>query len=286
MVAGADLEGTMPPLDVNGYPIYGYLSFYGTGSGGYGGGGWDTNTNDHSPDFGTGDTAYPDVSTIDVSEVKLGRPLTAEEQAAVDQLRASMTSMLTGLNSLPAGSYFLMNDGTKVSVDEVIKLLSYTDFQLWPAGTNFGNGGQGMPDWNGGNPIFHIDIAALVTLHAQQGGMAYYLLHELGHITQAGRDRNVAMYDPNSPSGTTMTQAEYLANEQWTNALANMIALVIGAPFLGSPANGYGTFNGTYFPNTSTTGGTGGTSGGTSGGGGSTGGGGPTTGDGSGREAY
>lgn len=212
--------------------------------------------------------------------VDFARPLTAAETAAIQTLINQARAMTTWLNSLPANATFTLNSGSVVTATELRSLWALTDFKVVDNGTTFPNGsptlpGVGLADWNNENPIFTIRIGELITYMANQNNVTLYILHELAHVTLAGRQSDAAMYFPGSPGGTTRTSAENLANEQLANLLAREIARAVGHGFTTgfTPSGGYGSATVTYSSGAGGTAG-GGTGGGTGGGGGGGGGGG------------
>jgi hypothetical protein len=110
-----------------------------------------------------------------------------------------------------------MPDGASVSIEELRNLWAVSDFEVLD-NFNPGNGGPGQADYNNGNPIFRIDINnGLIGYMENPNGYTYYPLHELSHVTGAGRAYHAAGHG-------------FAMNESYANALAVAIAAAAGTP--------------------------------------------------------
>lgn len=147
-----------------------------------------------------------------------GDPPQPGEQEAIDRLRREAIPETTRLlNRIPGGTVFTMPDGASVSIEELRNLWAVSDFEVLD-NFNPGNGGPGQSDYNNGNPIFRIDVNnGLIDYMENPNGYTYYPLHELSHVTGAGRAYHGAGHG-------------YEMNESYANALAVAIAAAAGTP--------------------------------------------------------
>ena len=172
-------------------------------------------------------------------------PLTPEQQAIVDKLVHRYSEWLGSLQGLPPGAFFTLPDGSIVTATTLIEIFSSIDFVLYPNGYDFKNGGNGAADPNGGDPVLRITIGQLDINMRASDSVAWYLTHELAHLTPAGQAMNNSMTQLNSDGGAQITSSEWSANEQFANSLGRAIAeatgYTFGEPFLqqGAPY-GYG----------------------------------------------
>ena len=215
---------------------YGDYGDYGDGGGGAQG------------DADDGSTPPPDEASIDVT-VNIERPLTAEEEAAINKLKEIRTEITNKINSIPNNEFITLADGSKVSGAELKQLWSKTDFIINEIGTEYDNKTtRGEADFNGGDPKISFNIDILKGYADSPGGVTYAALHELGHITGAGQNHN--------NSGSPI-------NEQVANDIARAIAHELGMVILSNPlGGGYSTTTPLLFNEPSTSGGGGGGGGG------------------------
>lgn len=214
---------------------YGDYGDYGDG-GGSGGGSTDT-------------APPPDEASVDVTDT-INRPLTADEQKAVNDLKATINDVTKAINALSDASKITLPDGSTVTGLELKSLWAKTDFVINEVGTAYANGTtNGESNWNNGDPVFSFNIDLLEDYSNLTGGMEYLALHELAHATQTGRAHNAS----SAPD-----------NEQVANDIARAIANAGGLDILTNPGGGgYSTTAPIVFTQPS-----GGSSGGSSSGGG------------------
>lgn len=153
--------------------------------------------------------------------------LSTIEQQRWDQLIAVRNEILTELEGLPATAAFVLSDGTRVSINEFATLLRFSDWSIWEAGHDFGNGGVGASDRNNGDPILHVSLSGFMGWTQSREHMIFYLLHEIAHVTKNGFGRYDYWDDPNSENGTQVTDNERNLNEVWASDLARGIANIL-----------------------------------------------------------
>ncbi|MGH8076117.1 MAG: hypothetical protein ACREPE_02165 [Lysobacter sp.] len=181
--------------------------------------GWDTNP----------ETA--DVESIHV-DVNFSRELTESEQKAVDSLNKTIQEVTHALNQIPDNAQITLSNGQTVTGAELKQIWAMTDFTINEVGHQYANGGfTSEANYNGGNPAVNVNIDLLANYNAVNGGMNFFALHELGHMTAAGRNTLNGFY-----ADGVLTPTEHLANEQIANDIARAIANNGGMPIL--PATG------------------------------------------------
>lgn len=174
---------------------------------------------------------YSDSDELTVSRDPSLPPLSAEQQAVVDKLIHRFAEWLGSLRGLPLGAFFTLPDGSTVTASQLVDRFSNIDFVLFPTGHDFGNGGNGAAVLNGGNPILMITIGQLANNMTTLDSAAWYLTHELAHLTDAGQAMNNSMTQFGSPGGAQITSSEWTANEQFANSLGRAIAQAAGYTF-------------------------------------------------------
>lgn len=165
-----------------------------------------------------------DQDVVTVSKHSSLGPLTTEQRALIQDLMNSYYQWVSYLQSIPADTVFYMPNGETSSASEVLSMFLQTDFVIYPAGFDHGNGGAGFADYNGGNPVLGINIDALGLNMATSDMTAWYFTHELAHMTNAGRAYYGAMDDVGSDGGVLITQGEWMANERFANSLGDALA--------------------------------------------------------------
>lgn len=143
-------------------------------------------------------------------DVKISRALTADEQKAINDLNVSIQNTTNAIGLIPNDAHVTLFNGKTVTGAELKQLWAVTDFVVndnnfvYPNGTN-----RSEANYNGGNPVISVNISLLSNYDAVPGGLNYFTLHELGHMTDAGRTENAAYQ-----GGTaTADQNERLAND-------------------------------------------------------------------------
>jgi len=207
----------------------------------YGGGGGGGGGEPGSPPPPPADARSYDVDT---SEMKV--PLTPAQQAAVDTLRSVVAPRLASVLGDPSASGTWTSPEGEVRLSELSLRMDYADFRILPDDYPINNGtaalpGAGFADFNGGNPILSIRISDLVGYMASPENQNLYILHELVHVTTAGKAYSDGMYAPGSDGGATRTPAEHNANEAWANSMARAIAEANGLGFPANPSGGFST---------------------------------------------
>ena len=178
---------------------------------------------------GGGDAGPPaDEASVDVDTSNINRPLTADEQKAVDDLKDAINKTTATINALSDTALVTLSDGSTVSGRELKDIWAKTDFVINEIGTTYANGTtRGESDYNNGDPKFSFNIDIVQNYSGLHGGAEYLVLHELAHATATGRAHNAA-------SATD--------NEQVANDIARAIANAGGMDIVGSPnGGGYST---------------------------------------------
>jgi uncharacterized membrane protein YgcG len=193
--------------------------------------------------------------------------LTAEQQVKFDAFKAVVRAMGAQLAEIPDNAVLDLGGGLMVTGSELKSTWALLDIWINPANTPYDNGTtRGEANYNFGDPKVSFNIDTLMDYCDSPAEMIYLVLHELGHLTQAGLQVNRDLQ-----AGTVTS--EY--NEQFASTIALAIAQATQQPTLATVTYGYlPTVPSFTVPTTGTTGGTGGTGGST----GDTGGTGGTTG--------
>lgn len=198
----------------------------GSGDGGSSGGGYYAGGGPTEP------PPPPDEALIEII-VALGRPPTAVEQRALDNLKTQIAKQTTAINNLADDAQIKLQDGSIVNGAERKQIWARTDFVVNENGTTYANGtDRGEAAYNNGNAQVSFNIGNLAGYDAVTGGVAYVIAHELGHMTAAGRVSNSAF-----ANGTSTNSA----NEQIANDIARAIVNLEGDPVMANPGNGYST---------------------------------------------
>lgn len=229
LAGGSDTTGDVDPVIIegNGGSDGGDYSFDGNGDASSGGSG--------SPS-GPAPAPTPDGGAVEVI-VRISRPLTAAEQKAVNDLRATVAQATTVINNLRDDDVITLSNGDQVTGRELKEIWANTDFTINEVNTPYPNGTtRGQADYNGGNPEVSVNIDVVVGYNLLDGGLEHMVLHELGHMTGAGRESNAEMYQDG-----VVTEAERVANERVANDIARAIANAGGLTVMDGPASGYST---------------------------------------------
>lgn len=177
-------------------------------------------------------------------DVNFGRNLTETEQKAVDALNDTIQEINKTLNHIPDNARITLSNGQTVTGQELKQIWAKTDIGVNDVGHRYANNSYtSEANYNGGNPQVNVNINVLVNYNAVPGGMNFFALHELGHMTEAGRNTHMAL------NAGGMTAAEHQVNERLANDIARAIANNGGMPIL--PATGpQAPTQGGYSPNT------------------------------------
>lgn len=177
-----------------------------------------------------------DEASIDVV-VNINRPLTAAEQAAVDSLKATIAKQTAFINSLSDTAKITLPNGQQVTGAELKEIWSKTDFQINEVNTTYRNGTtRGEADYNGGDPKVGYNIDIVTGYKALSGGMDYLTMHELGHMTQAGRNANANL---DADGNGVVSAVENDANERVANDIAQAIVSGSGGTVMANPGGQY-----------------------------------------------
>lgn len=193
---------------------------------------------------GGGDRPPPDEKRIDVT-VNFDRALTPEETAALLDFKAALAANTAFIKGLAASDHVVLANGVTLTGAELKALWAKTDYAINEVGHVYSNSTQrGEANYNDGNPkvSFNIDI---VVSYDKWGppGVQFLGFHELGHISQAGRNSNLNI-DANHDG--SVSEPERLANERLANDTAAAIlnhggivlnpGFVVDGGFSGPPA--------------------------------------------------
>ncbi|MDQ8756912.1 hypothetical protein RCO27_11810 [Sphingosinicella sp. LHD-64] len=227
LVAGGSITITAHPYDPWSDPWWYEQMFEDPYAGDYGSGG--------------GGVLPPDSASQDVT-VMIGRPLTQAEQQAVDALNAQITAVSNAINAIPNNTSITLADGTRITGAELKEIWSKTDFAIYDVGHVYANGTtRGEASYNGGDPVVSYNIDTLQQYNALAGGMNYLILHEVGHMTAAGRALNAVIN-----ADGQVTQTENDDNERLANDIARAIAANGGLSILVNPGSSYSSTVSTF----------------------------------------
>jgi hypothetical protein len=182
------------------------------------------------PDINSPDGPEPTDASAVRMDVMFTRQLTALEQQAVNALAYAIHNTTAAVDAIPNTSIIKLADGKTVTGAELKEIWKNTDFVINENGFKYANGtDRGEADYNGGNPVVSFNIATLAAYSQLEGGMTYLPLHELGHMTAAGRAQNESYLAGRST---------YEQNERLANDIARAIADNSGDKILGEPGGG------------------------------------------------
>lgn len=206
-------------------------------------------------EVGTGGTGQPipDEAIIDI-QILIDRPLTASEEAALEDLMKTIAAIEKAIMELADNAVLTLANGATVTGAELKAIWATTDFAITD-NVNYGNGGPGAAVMSYGQATIFFNIQGLDGYDHLGGGTNYLVAHELGHLTQAG----TSLY----------------TDQRTANDIARAILNGADLPYYRTPDFGYSPDAPTKFSVPSAEGG---------GGGGPGGGGGGCGGDGSGEE--
>ncbi len=153
--------------------------------------------------------------------VRIDRELKPEERTALAQLDASIQATTRTLGAIPAVARMTLADGRSVSGSELREMWSKTEFAIHDTGYNGyrNKSARGEADFNGGEPRIAFNIDVVERYGHPLGGMNYLVLHEIGHMTSAGRETNEQVY-----RDKVLTAEENRINERLANDVARGIA--------------------------------------------------------------
>lgn len=190
----------------------------------------------------TGSATSPeptDASSIHI-DVNLKRALNADEQKALDHLVDSVQKTTAAVNSIPDSARLTLSNGQSVTGAELKQIWSNTDFVINDNNFVYSNGTtRGEANDNNGNAVVSFNISTLTGYDAVANGMDYLPLHELGHMTAAGKFENAA-YGSGAASNNQ--------NEQIANDIAYAIASYAGEGTVASPGGGYSQVHPVFTP--------------------------------------
>jgi len=170
-----------------------------------------------------------DAASIRV-DVMINRPLTAVEQQALSDLTTSIQNTTEAIGAIPDTARVTLSNGKTVTGAELKEIWALTDFVINEAGFKYANGtDRGEANYANGNPVVSFNISTLTGYNQAEGGMNFLPLHELGHMTGAGR----AEHESFSAGTSSYEQSERLAND-----IAWAIAAYSGEQILAAPNGG------------------------------------------------
>jgi len=221
-----DGEGPSNPNPLGPWPYY--PDYDDDGDYDYGGGGG-----------GGGEPMPTDADSHDVTST-IARPLTAEEQAAVDALKAFVDRVTPKINAIPDNAVLTLKDGSTITGAEVKRIWANTDYVINEKGTLYSNGTtRGEANLNGGNPVISFNIDLLVnkaenTGYAlSPGGIEFVALHDFAHLLGAAQAYDIVV------TAGGVTAAEEAAREQMANTIAWSIGQATDETLLTNPKHEY-----------------------------------------------
>lgn len=178
--------------------------------------------------------APPDSAPSPRVDVRIsGRVLNADEQRALTELTTAIGDVSRVINGIPNEARMTLADGRAVSGQELREMWSKTEFIIHDTKYDGyrNKSARGEADYNDGNPRISYNIGVLTDYSRTPGGMNYLALHEIGHMTVAGRQTNAEVH-----RDEVLTHAENEVNERLANDVARGIAHHGHLPIL--PATG------------------------------------------------
>jgi len=189
------------------------------------------------------DTTPPpaDSDSHDV-DVNITRPLTAEEQKAVNDLLAFVSKITAAINALPDNYILNLKEGA-VKASEVKSVWANVDYVINEIGTRYANQtSRGEANYNGGNPVISFNIDLLVDYSKSQGGIEFVAFHDFAHLLKVAQDYDYKV----TRDADGLTKAEEEAREQMANTIARALNLATNQPVLSNPEYGYDSGNPTF----------------------------------------
>ncbi len=166
-----------------------------------------------------GSNQLSDTASIDI-EINIDRSLTEGEQEAIEKLETFIAAVTSALNMLPDNAQIRLTNGEIVTAGELKNAWASTDFRIDDTDTRYDN--QSMNSeavYHDGNPQININIAYLDGISDLDGGVEWFVLHELAHFSEASlQDRST-------------TIAESIANAPIHELRANEIAAALAETF-------------------------------------------------------
>lgn len=239
-VALASGDSDDEPTTLGTVTVHGQLGagggFFVSLGGSWGGGGIGGEHRDHADPIRDDSPVQndPDKEEVEIT-VNIQRALTQSERNALDALADAVSDASIAINAIPDNAEITLSNGAKVTGAELKEVWGKTDFTINERGTSYQNGTfRGEADYNGGDPRVSINIDNVEGYAANgAGGMNYLVLHELGHMTAAGRASNQLNV------GAPENSPGWIRNERIANDTAHAIADSFGMSILGNPDAGY-----------------------------------------------
>lgn len=151
-----------------------------------------------------------DTESIDV-EVNIERPLSEVEQEAIEKLKAFIPKVTAFLNALPGNAEVTLENGQVVTAEELKRHWSKVDFRIDDENTQYRNGSfNSEVDVTLEDAQININIDYLAALSSIEGGIEWFILHEIGHFSDASlQDQSTSLED----SDANAPNHERMANE-------------------------------------------------------------------------
>ncbi|MEQ1546952.1 MAG: hypothetical protein ABL859_01910 [Methylotenera sp.] len=150
----------------------------------------------HNSSFVENARIVADGNVMVIDESALATPMTQAERDALalfDALRKEIIADLMNYYLQDPNSFFLLNDGRKITVSDYITLLQRADVKLFEDSYSWGNAGVGGTIYNNGDPVFEIRRSDFLSYANNADSRTFWLLHEATHITVDGRRAHMAM---------------------------------------------------------------------------------------------
>jgi hypothetical protein len=166
----------------------------------------------------------------------------ADQLADAQSLRTTINQINAALSNLPDNAILNIPGVGQVTAAEFKQNWSRLDIIIQSPGTSYANGsGRVEIDYNNRNPIWRVNADNLAGFAGHPGGLAYVLLHEIGHTVA------VSLLDnQNANLDGTMTAAETQRHERLANDITLALSKALGIPILpdrpiaeGGPGYGY-----------------------------------------------
>lgn len=226
-----------PEVVVYGNPWLPWDSGGGTGSGGSGGSTSGPNYTDSENADGTGTfvgaigrTTPTDESEISI-DIMIFRTPTASEIQAIANFRDAVSQATNAIESINDAARVQVSPGRFVTGAELKAIWAKMDFVIHDTGTNLGGGTTtGIAGDFASDQPTQYTLGYLDSMDDFPGGSLFAMLHELGHMTQAGEDLWAAAYQDGHVDPTEMA-----ANQRLANNVAFAVANAGGLPIYIDP---------------------------------------------------
>jgi hypothetical protein len=161
-----------------------------------------------------------DENTIEIL-INVGRPLTASELTAIENLKVAIEAIEKAIKQLSDNAILRLPNGAVVTGAELKEIWAKTDFVINDNDVAYRNDSyRGEANMVGDDPTVSFNIGrGLDDYDNFVGGMNYLVAHELGHLTQWG--------------------TSFVYDQTTANDISRALLNGAGLPYLANPGGGY-----------------------------------------------